>query len=252
MADIETTAQQGAPQGEPALDPAISAQTTGTEQTPGETEQSPDVEAKIDEPGEAEKPKQPPWVQARIDELTRLRREAERERDAYRRMLDERRAGEEPAPPQQPVGDIDALAQMRAREIVAQQAFDAACNDAYAKGSEQFGEDEFSAAVTNLRLSGVVERRDFIEAALDTGDPARVLYALGKDPDRAAALLALSPTRMAIEMDRMARAAPPSKPISGAPPPVKPVTGTAKAEPNESEMSIDEWMAHRNKQVRGR
>lgn len=254
MADIETTVQQGGPEGEPALNPDTIVQTSGTEQPPAEADQSsgPDEAQITEQAGSAEKPRTP-WFQRRIDDLTKARRDAERERDAYRQMVEAMRSpSDEPAPqPQQPVGDIETLATARAREIVREQSFNTACNDAYAKGSKEYG-DDFVAAVDNLRLAGVADRRDIIEAVIDSGAPERVLYALGKDPDRAAGLLALSPTKLAFELVRIANTPPPSKPVSSAPPPIKPVTGSAKPPPDEAAMSTDEWMAWRNKQVNGR
>lgn len=249
MADIEPTAQQSAPQGETAPNPVINASEPGTEQTatPPEQPAEPTTEQP---PGEQrdEKPAVPKWAQRRFAELTKARSDAERERDAYRQMVEAMRDGGQPETPAATAPDeIDRLATQRAQEIVRQQTFDAQCNDAYAAGQKEFG-PEFEAALGNLRMAGVLTPQ-LIEVALATDAPAKALFELGSNPDRIESVVNLAPHRMAIEIDRIARAAPASKPVSNAPPPLKPVTGSAKAETAMDDMSIAEWMAARNKQV---
>ena len=82
-----------------------------------------------------------------------------------------------------------------------------------------------------------------------TEAPAKILYELGKDPNRYDALMAMSYEERIIEMADLVRAAP-SKPVSSAPAPVSPVGG--KAAPAGVTLSDglddDKWFAIRRAQ----
>lgn len=247
-----TDASQGAPEGEAALSPAIeTAQDTGTEQTQQtegdgqQTTQEPD--------GDGDKPKKTPWWQKRIDDITREKWEARREAEAYRAALDSLNRGQQDQnpDPNQPAkalspAEIDRLATEKAKEIAAAAKFNEDCNSVYEKGRDAF--PDFEEALGNFRLLGGL-RQEVIEAAMATGEAHKVLHQLGKNPDEAARVMNLPLPRMAVELAKLATAAPKAKPVSNAPPPVRPVDGGSRVLDDPERMSMDEWVAWRSKQL---
>lgn len=204
---------------------------------------------------EAPQPQKSAWVQKRIDELTRKRHEAEalvqeterkykeeleqsrRQQDAMRALLEAQGKSAsdiQPATKSYTREDIEAEARRIADERIATERaenqareFAQKCNTVYDDGVKAYG-DKFQAAVSNLNMAGVMSQGDtsFLEAALETENPAAVLAELGNNPDEAMRIAGLTPIRRALEMDRLARkvsAAPPPKPISQAPAPISPV-----------------------------
>lgn len=115
----------------------------------------------------------------------------------------------------------------QAREAEAQAKFDAACNAAYEKGKGTF-KDDFDVAVDNLRNVGAMSR-DVLDLVLETADPAKVLYELGRDPDKAKSLIGMTPAKRAIEIAAMSQPAT-KKPValSKAPTPVPSLDGGAR------------------------
>lgn len=246
MTDEVTSATQGAPEGEAAPTPAENtAPETGTEQTPQvetQPEQTPEPEKKT------------PWFQRRIDELTRDKWEEKRRADALAATLEAMRKGQQPEaqqPSNQNTPDVETLATQKAQELVRQQAFNEACNKAYDAGKSEFG--DFEESITNLRMVGAL-REDLIDAALAAGDGHKVLYHLGQNPDEAARIAALSPTRMAIELVKVAQTAAKPKPVSSAPAPIKTVDGTSKGDPTalSDDLDYSEWEKRRQAQLDAR
>lgn len=135
-----------------------------------------------------------------------------------------------------------------------QEAFDANCNTAYANGKTAFG-DDFDIAVSNLQQLGAMNR-DMLDLALNADDPAKLLFELGSDPDRAASIMALPPAKRAIEIAKLSVTVPPKAaptPLSRAPRPVEPVEGSAR--PNGAPSDNDDdatWFAKRNAEVAAR
>ncbi len=152
---------------------------------------------------------------------------------------------------------VQAEASRRAQEASAteaQQAFDAACNAAYVKGKEAF-KDDFDTAVSNLQQLGAMNK-DMLDLVLGTDDPAKLLFALGSDPDKAAELMALPPAKRAIEIAKLS-VAPPEKvkptPLSNAPRPIDTIEGSARPNgaPNDNDDDAT-WFAKRNAEVAAR
>jgi hypothetical protein len=85
-------------------------------------------------------------------------------------------------------------------------------------------------------------REDVLEMVFATDAPEKVLYELGSDPDRAAALIAMPPAKRALEIAKMS-VAPPAKPtpapLSNAPRPVTPVDGSARVTQSPSDNDDD-------------
>jgi len=123
--------------------------------------------------------------------------------------------------------EADARA-ARGRAEADQRSFDEACNTTFSKGVETY-KDDFRQAVTNLQSIGIMGR-DVLDLILATEDPAKVLFDLGSDPDRAQAFVDMTPAKRAVEIAKIS-VVPPKKvadPLSRAPAPVRPVEGTAR------------------------
>lgn len=87
---------------------------------------------------------------------------------------------------------------------------------------------------------------DYLEEAAD--NPARMLYWLGNNPDEAARISRLPPSRQAKELAKVeatlaAPAPQPKRP--GAPPPPKIVTGSGVGEKDPAKMSMEEYAKYR-------
>lgn len=243
MADEMTSATQGAPEGEAAVTPAeTTAPDTGTEQPAAQ----PETTAETPPP---EKPKAavPKWAEKRFAELTRQVNEERRLREAAEAAA---RGAQQPADPSQTRSTPETDVEKRAAQIVAQREFDKACNTAWEAGTTKYGEN-FDAALGTLRTMGVL-RPEVVEAALATEAAPDVLHYLGSNPDEADRILSLPPTRMAVELVKVAQTAakPTPKPASSAPAPIKPVGGTRQVseEPADGD-DMATWMRKREAQI---
>lgn len=148
----------------------------------------------------------------------------------------------------------EKLASSRAAEeaqAAAQKQFNADSNASYAKGKEAFG-DEFDASLKNLGMLGFND--SMLETALATDASHKVLYELGRNPDEAARVFALSPAKMAIEFAKIAsKAGPAAKEVSKAPAPSRPLAGSSRNDPAPRDEDTDaEWFAKRRAEKRAR
>lgn len=171
--------------------------------------------------------------------------------------------------------------------LVAQEAqnqnFNQRCNAEYAKGKEAHADyDQVVGALTKLspisdpRTGQPLLPRSLVEAAVETGSGAEVLYALGRDSALADRIMTLSPTAQAVEMAKLAlklekssassaagetgagdtgaEAADAEPQVSRAPAPVKPRAGASSPKPswtpeNTEQFSTEEWIAQREAQI---
>lgn len=147
--------------------------------------------------------------------------------------------------------EFDAAVQQAAQARVAADVFNAQCNATFEKGVASY-KDDFKGAVANLQSVGVMNR-DVLDLVLATDDPAKVLFELGSDPDKASRLLDMTPAQRAIEVAKMAVTKKAPAPISNAPPPVKTVEGSARVsgEPGDDDDDAA-WFAKRNAQIAAR
>lgn len=210
-------------------------------------------------PPPSTEPPQPDWRDKRIATLTRRLRE-----------LQEKGPPPTPAPtttqpPLQPPTDLDALVNQRARELAAVNDFNRRCDETALAGRATFGEAQFNGRINNLRQlvdntdpQSVQAYNSLLMAALETGDAAKVLYDLGEDMNEAQRILALTPTKMAVEMTR--KAAMPPNQVSGAPKPITTIANRGAAhtsiepdDPDRSDhLSTAEWMRRREAQLAAR
>jgi len=227
---------------QPATDD--NASQTGAEQQADTQEQTPP------EP----EPKRKPWFQERIDELTRARREAERQRDAVLAQLrsnqqqpEQYNAPQNAAPPGYvPVAEVARIAEQQ----LAAAAFTEACNSVAAAGEAAF--PDFQTAVSNFQMIGGPPEA-LLEAvtALGTEEGARAFYELGKNPDEAMRISRLSPARMAVEVARLAAKPMKLPPVSKAPEPIKPLTSGAARSVDPDHMTDEQFRKWIAKELNG-
>jgi hypothetical protein len=247
MSETISDTTQGAVETEIAPQPATEiVPATGTEQPASPPEGETETE---------QKPKQTPWFQRRIDELTREKYEFKRQADAHAESLRKIQQGT-PAPAQAtqpPAGFVPASeVEKIAAKVVEERSFVQACNDIHNAGLTAY--QDFDDAVSNYKMLGPFPD-DFLETLTELGKEAgaKVYYDLGKNPDDASRIFALPRRRMIMELQRMALVAPKPLPVSKAPPPIAPIRGgdvRTNAEPDPKD--IKAWNAWYDKELASR
>ena len=231
--------------------------------------------AEGDPPADPPAPETPPaprgsrTFEARIGELSADKRRLREENARLQAELERTRRADPPAegdPP--PAADPPAPErhnfssqeefQRAVREEAARQAevnaFNTRCN-AVEDAGVALGEDRWKAAKRNLALLDDEGRIPFelLSVALETEKPEQVLLTLGEDPDRAAELLKMTPTKRALEIAKMttpkAAPEPTPPPRSEAPDPVEPIRGRGAAPDRDAPSDQDDdatWLKKRN------
>lgn len=212
-------------------------------------------------------------AKTRIDRLNRERYEAIRQRDEYAAMLQQLQR-QQPPPGTPPTNAADPYEQGRAQghneaqERAVAERFNAACNDLFRRGQDEYG--DMPDAVAALNAVGYGARPDALAALTQLPDGHRVYRELASDLDNAARILQLPPMAMALELARMsrgqndnlpqpandngARAAPLPPPVSRAPAPLRPVGGmSARSEKplSDPNLSMAEFIRRRDREERG-
>lgn len=211
-------------------------------------------------------------AQARINELTRARRQAERERDFLLQQIHQQQPAAKPSDPLPAFEDfndfnawgqaIAAKAAEQARHVAAQEF---AQRQQQASQAQVFGNyearerdyaakhPEYRDAMDNLQ-SSVRFSPEVLEvlAASDHG-PAVVHY-LGDHLDTADRIQRLPPHMAAAELARIeARiTAPKAKPVSKAPSPPPALGGGSAASKDPDQMSTEEWVVWRRNQLKAK
>lgn len=152
--------------------------------------------------------------------------------------------------------EFDAAVEERAERIAEQRAatreFNRKCNEVEAAGSKAFG-DKWAKAKTELAMlddHGNIPM-DILSVALETDNPARVLFVLGNDIEKATELMGMTAIKRAIAMDKIASQKPAERPQSKAPPPVEPLGGRGSRDDRPSDRDTDEeW--NRKEELRER
>jgi hypothetical protein len=247
------------PSAEPVEDDA------GEESAPS-TDEEETGEDSADEP-----PKKSKGVQKRIDELTRAKYEAEREREIARQELERYRREAEQQKAQPATGDneprfedfssyddyvkaiakhsalkeVNAIKAQQAQETEARKAEEMkrAFDEKAAKARSKY--DDFD----TIALSPIVPYTPVMAQLVAESDIAGDLaYYLGKNLDEAKRLSQLSPVDAAKQLGRLEAKlseAPKPKKITQAPPPIKTVAGNEKVSKDPSKMSMAEYMEWR-------
>jgi len=256
------------PQGDPAQPP---------EGEPSEPTEEPGAEPGTEEPTDdppAEPQEKEKGVQKRIDELTRKRREAEREAEYWKAKAIGKEGATEPRredtttiPASQtgkPTADqydnyedfLEALSDWKTDQKIAQREFTA----------RQQREQEERQKALQTHTSRVEKAKEVYEDFEEVLDDARditmpdetlltiiesehsadIVYHLAKNRALALKIAAMSPKRQLIEIgkleERLEKAEKPVKRITKAPEPVKAVGGKGTVTKSPEDMSDDEWL----------
>ena len=239
-------------------------------ETPAEVAETPaeDAEKAADATPEPEPPKKK-TAQERIDEITKARREAEREREYWKKVALERGEPEKPpeaAPKETEIGlpprpkiaayetteeYEDALLRWHdeAREIKTQRARQATeAQEALRKFNERAAKvreehDDFDDV-----LNEPVFSQDMRIILLNSENGPAVAYHLGKRENRDLVdrIRSMPPHMQVYELGKLEvqlTLAEKAKKTPGAPPPIKPVGGGGKGPIDESKLTDDEWYA---------
>lgn len=228
-----------------------------------------------DKPDERPRDEKGRFVQERINELTRARRQAERERDAYAAQLQQYQSQQHQVPAGDKPPSFENYTDLNEWAVaVAEHARQQAANEArrefeqrQQQSSQQqvFGQYEakereyvashpdypeaLEALSSSVRFSPAVLE---VIAASDHG-PA-VVHHLGQHLDVADRLARLPPHLAAFELARIEAkvSAPKPVPVTKAPPPAPSVGGGSPVAKDPDRMSVDEWQAWRQSQLNKR
>lgn len=263
MTDETDTPQGGAEGVEPeAVD-------TKPEATTGQPEAAAEEAAPADDAGEvAGKPKQVPWFQKRINEVTAQKYDAEREASYWKGIAEGRGTpqAQEPAAEtelrledfnwdeaafakavrEQERKDLDKVVERRLSEREVQLTETQKNDTAIAKLKEGGAKHpDFIAAVSGVKASEAV--RDFL---LDDDNAPTILYELGKDSQAVERFNSLSPVQQAIELGKRA-ATPKATTRTIPPPPPETVAGLVSGigkTPEQMDMAeYAAWVKERDK-----
>lgn len=259
--DIGTVAKEGAEDGDdnPDIDP-------GTKPAEPAKAADPEPETAADLDGDDGEPKTPEELAAALAASQKALRAISGRLAA--KAADNRRLNEElsktikPVPDAEPAAadaegeqpvrsdyktkaEFDAAVQAEAERVanlrLAQQSFNAKCNDVEDKGSKTFGAkwQNAKAQLAILDDEGRIPL-DLLTTALETDDPAKVLFELGSDIEKATEFMAMTPLRRAIAMAKIADTKAPVRQQSKAPPPVDPIGGKGSGDEGPSDRDSDE------------
>jgi hypothetical protein len=139
----------------------------------------------------------------------------------------------------------------RVKAEVARQQFQEAADRTWHTGKAKY--PDFDIATKGYELAGGITPQ-FAEAIVALEHGADVFYSLGKDPSEAMRIIAMSPTKQAIELARLEAkiTAPPApKPVSRAPSPISPIAAghevdeNAEPDPAENPKAYMAWVSKR-------
>lgn len=193
------------------------------------------------------------WRDRQIDRLYRQKRETAEDRDALEVIATRQPA----APGAAAVPQTPEEVQIAARQLVAKDRYDEACNNAYTKGTDVY-KDRWNTALSRLPKLGGVDQAD-MQNIVATDNPHVVLFELSK-PETYERVMALPPARRLTEFVKLSlvkapkatSAAVDSKRPSAATPPVTPIAGGRRVAArqvnlNDDRVSDEQWYAERNR-----
>jgi hypothetical protein len=137
--------------------------------------------------------------------------------------------------------------------MLAAQAARNAENESAERGKKEYS--DFVETVGNIRNLGGIPP-ETLQMAVDTGAAEHILYALGKDLDKAQAIFDMPLGKQAVELAKLAVKPSPKAPdASKAPAPMTPVNGrsaTATKDLADKTLSMAEWDKVRQEQIAAR
>jgi len=192
--------------------------------------------------------KPPQGLLDRIGQLTRQKRELEerlQQVEAYRQPVPQEpdAAGYDPR-------QVQLEIHRQAQELAKQQQWKDTTDKIWNEGLSKYG--DWAPQLNNMAqiLGGIPTT--LTEAAIESGNPHEVLYHLARNPDEAARIALLPPTRQAVAIAKVAQNLNAPKRVSAAPPPITPKVngaGTAPATLDDPDISMEEWIRLRNAQA---
>jgi hypothetical protein len=194
--------------------------------------------------------KPPQGLLDRIGQLTRQKRELEerlQQAEAYRQQqYAPQEAENAPYDPR----TVQLEIHRQAQELAKQQQWKDTTDKIWNEGLSKYG--DWAPQLNNMAqiLGGIPTT--LTEAAIESGTPHEVLYHLAKNPDEAARIALLPPTRQAVAIAKVAQNLNAPKRVSAAPPPITPKVngaGTAPATLDDPDISMEEWIKLRNAQT---
>jgi hypothetical protein len=248
------------------------------DQTPVETEVTADAAPAVTDADESQDPKRKPGAEARISELTRLRREAERDRDYWRDQATRQpQAKPDTAEPDAPKKS-PTLEGFNYDEAAYQAALTAhVTEEAARKVREEFRKEQAQLTEKQRAESWAKRQSDFAAKTPDYEEKAfyapisnevaqivmdlekgpEVAYYLGAHPDEARAISAMNERQAAVAIGRIeaklevpAKPASAPKPVSKAPPPPPQIEAVEPAVSKDpSEMTDTEFSKWRKRQI---
>lgn len=260
---------------EDMTDADLAAVAVETQEVPATEEELGDEAPAEASEGEGDKPKPKPTAQERFDELTRLRREAEREAEFWKAKATQGQPTEKPAreepqedaepdPAEYTYGETDPayiknLARYEGRKAYRDEAEKDRRANAVRTVEQSWNERQQSFAKDKPDYKDVVDNDRWdcsqpMADAIRTSDvgPA-VAYHLAKNPDEARRIAALNPLaaireigRLEARLDTTSQANPPGKPASDAPTPPPQLRGNGgrfATQPDTTDFAAFEKMA---------
>jgi len=240
-----------------------------TETTPetvnSETETEPQVKEDADQGEDLhEERKRGRTAQDRINDLTRARREAERERDFYKGLVSQPTPASpvEGAPKPTPASFdtydeyVEALTDWKVEQTISRQSSVKAQQTEVAVREANWASKLEEARQTLPDYAEVVGSSDVniaphvADALFDSDRGPELAYHMAQNPDYAERLNKLSPVKAAIELGRLeaALSTPVAKPTTKAPAPVSPIRSAPARQTDLSKVSMEEYVEMRRKQ----
>lgn len=233
----------------------------------GEAEATPELEADAPEGEDGDLHDDKPRgksARTRIDELTRARREAERERDFYKGLVSQPTPISPPEGASKPASDsfetydeyVDALTDWKVDQKLAKTSSETATRtegmvrQANWSSKMEAAQSLLPDFATVVGSSEVPVSPHVAEALMDSDRGPELAYHMAQHPEVADRLNKLSPVKAAIELGRLetALAAPVVKPTTKAPAPITPIRPGATRQADLSKLSGEEYRAERAKQ----
>jgi hypothetical protein len=207
-------------------------------------------------PADDSSAKPPQGLLARIGQLTRQKRELEerlQQAEYYRQQQYAPQGYEQPQDGGYDPQAVNLEIHRRAQELAKQQSWKDQTDKIWNDGLQKYG--DWAPQLNNMAqiLGGIPT--SLTEAAIETGNPQEVLYHLAKNPDEAARIAMLPPTRQAVAVAKVASGLNAPKRVSSAPPPITPKVqgiGSAPATLDDPNISMEEWAKLRNEATRRR
>ena len=255
-----------APPSPPADPSQVPAQQAALDQSAGDSSTTANPEEGKPEQQER-KDHTPPWMRRQLTKARDRAVAAETRAQLLEQrlqLIEQRLSGDQPASDDSGFRNAPDPTQRQQREqhvdpaeiratIEERVAFDMKCNDAFDKGTKEFG-GAFEENLEALKSVGINERA--LRVIVDADEPHKVLNYLGSNPEEAERIFDLPPVQMARALGRIEAAMNAPKPppkASNAPEPVKPVGARAggTAAPSDRD-DVQTWMAKRNAQLASR